>query len=387
MQINSESKRHIGLNLPNQALGGIVLVVATVAALLWVNLLDAGSYRRLWGWDPHVQPGLVDLPHSLGHWITDGLMAFFFLMVGLEIKREIRAGELANRSQAMLPIFAAVGGVVVPALIYLAFNAGTAGERGWAIPMATDIAFALGVLALLGNRVPVALTIFLTALAIVDDIIAVLVIAVFYSSGIEWLALGIAAAIVALLLVLGRMGVHHIAPYIAGGVVLWLAVLESGVHATIAGVLLAFVIPWPRVTWLEHLLRPWCTFLILPLFALANAGVVISNVSDMVTDRLTLGIVTGLVLGKPIGITLFSVAAVRLGLATLPRGVGWAQIRGAGALAGIGFTVSLFVTELAFEGGDDPRGAAARLGILLASVVAGLVGATMVYRSTRPVRS
>lgn len=411
--------------------GGILLLACTVVALIWANSPWAHLYTALWHTPFTVGLGNFTLSHELHFWVNDALMAVFFFVVGLEIKRELLAGELASPRQAALPILAALGGVVVPALLYTLLNVNGPGARGWGIPMATDIAFAIGVMALLGNRVPLGLKVFLTALAIVDDIAAVLVIAVFYTANLAWGALGVAAFCLLLALVANRLGVRHPLPYALMGAVLWITVLQSGVHATIAGVLLAFMIPsrtainqreflghsravldhferaaqtapfdilsdieqqtavealedacekvQPPLHRLEQALHPWVTFLVMPLFALANAGVSFSgDLGNIVTQPITLGVVLGLVLGKPIGVTLASWLAVRLGLASLPENVSWKHIHGAGWLAGIGFTMSLFMTGLAFT--DDGHITAAKLGILIASLCAGIVGSVILVR-------
>jgi NhaA family Na+:H+ antiporter len=371
--------------------------------------------------------GDFSMSKDLTHWINDGLMAVFFLVVGLEIKREVLVGELSSARNAALPIAAALGGALVPALIYLAINAGTEGSAGWGIPMATDIAFALGVLALLGDKVPVALKVFLTALAIVDDIVAVLVIAFFYTSQISWGALGVGAVFLAALVVANLIGVGRTLVYALLGVGLWLCFLLSGVHATIAGVLLALTVPAvsfinpeafldrsryvldrfeqagekgenvlsneerqaalhalnhaayklePPLHELEHALNPWVVFAIMPIFALANAGVHLGGgIADALTSPVTFGIVAGLVLGKQLGITLFAWLAVKSGVSELPRGVGWRHVYGAGWLAGIGFTMSLFISDLGFS--DASLVDEAKLGILAASLIAGLVGWTI----------
>jgi NhaA family Na+:H+ antiporter len=357
--------------------------------------------------------------------VNDGLMAVFFFLVGLEIKRELLFGELASPSRAALPVIAAFGGAVVPALVYLAFNAGGEHAHGWGVPMATDIAFALGVLALLGSRAPVGLRIFLTALAIVDDLLAVLVIAVFYSSGLSPVALAAAAAVLVALVVANRLGVRRPLVYAVLGVGLWVAILQSGIHATIAGVLLAMTIPartridrtafvggarrlvadlsdrhdapsdeehhatlWdledltehaqaPMLR-IEHALLPWVAFLIVPLFALANAGVAIGgDLGGALTNPIALGIIVGLVVGKQIGITLGAWLVVRAGLAALPDGVSWRHVYGGAWLGGIGFTMSLFVADLAF--GESPL-ALAKIGILAASVIAGVGGYLVLWR-------
>jgi NhaA family Na+:H+ antiporter len=410
---------------------GILLLVCTVVALVWANSPWAQYYAALWHTPLTVSLSTFELSHELHFWVNDALMAVFFFVVGLEIKRELRAGELASRRQAALPILAALGGVIVPAVFYTILNVKGAGARGWGIPMATDIAFAIGVLALLGDRIPIGLKVFLMALAIVDDIAAVLVIAVFHTTGLAWDALGVAAICFLLALGANRVGVRHPLPYALIGAVLWMTILQSGIHATIAGVLLAFIIPsrtainqreflghgravldhfekaaatepfdilsdieqqvavealedacekvQPPLHRLEQSLHPWVTFVIMPLFALANAGVSLSShLGKIVTEPVTLGVVLGLVFGKPIGVTLASWLAVRSGLATLPVNVSWKHIHGAGWLAGIGFTMSLFMTGLAFK--DDEQLTAAKLGILLASLCAGIVGSMILVR-------
>ena len=407
-----------------QSSGGILLIVATLVALVWANSPWGASYTALWHTKFTVGVGGFSLSKDLTHWINDGLMAVFFLVVGLEIKREVLVGELSSVRNAALPIAAAVGGAVVPAAIYLAINAGTEGSAGWGIPMATDIAFALGVLALLGDRVPLALKVFLTALAIVDDIVAVLVIAFFYTSEISWGALGVGVVFLAALVVANLIGVGRTLVYALLGIGLWLCFLLSGVHATIAGVFLALTVPAisfinpgaflersryvldrfeqagekgenvlsneerqaalhalnhaayklePPLHELEHTLHPWVVFAIMPLFALANAGVPLGGgIAGALTSPVALGIVAGLVFGKQLGITLFAWLAVRSGLSELPRGIGWRHVYGAGWLAGIGFTMSLFITDLAFS--DGALVDAAKLGILVASLISGVVG-------------
>ena len=415
----------------NKTSGGILLLLCTVTALVWANSHWAESYAALWHTNLTISLGGRTLSHDLHFWVNDLLMVIFFFVVGLEIKREVLVGELASVRQAALPIVAAVGGVVVPALIYSFLNAGGPGAPGWGVPMATDIAFALGIMALLGNRVPLGLKIFLTALAIVDDIAAVLVIAVFYTAQISWGALGAAAACLLLLAVLGRLGARRPLTYALGGIVLWLAVLASGIHATIAGVALAMVIPsrtrldstqflartrrtldhfeshaegslitdeeqqaavhaleeacekvQPPLHRMEHALHPWVTFFIMPVFALANAGVALSgDIGETLARPVTLGVILGLLLGKPIGITLAAWLAVRTGAASLPTGVTWNQIHGAGWLGGIGFTMSLFVASLAFA--DEALLTMAKLGILTASTCAGIVGSLLLLRTPR----
>lgn len=354
-----------------EAASGIVLFACAVAALVWANSPFAASYHTLW------QVSVAGL--SLHHWMNDGLMAIFFLVVGLEIKREITQGELSSIQKASLPIAAALGGMVVPALIYAFFNQGTAGAAGWGIPMATDIAFALGVLNLLGKRVPASLKLFLTAFAIVDDMGAVLVIALFYTAQISWLFLALGFGILGALFILNRMGVLRSSIYLTLGVLVWFTFLKSGIHATVAGVLLAFVIPTRTGIKLEHTLHPWVSFGIMPLFALANAGVSLSG--GTLFHPVNLGIIAGLILGKQIGITLFSWAAVRLRFAALPEGIRWIQLYATGWLGGIGFTMSLFITNLAFS--EAYLVDLAKLGILTASVLAGGIGAAILFLSSR----
>jgi NhaA family Na+:H+ antiporter len=417
-----------------QSSGGILLLAATAIALAWANSPWGESYVALWHTKLTVGVGDFSLTKDLTHWINDGLMAVFFLVVGLEIKREVLVGELSSARNAVLPVAAALGGAVVPALIYFAINAGTEGSAGWGIPMATDIAFALGVLALLGQRAPTALKVLLTALAIVDDIVAVLVIALFYTSEISWGALGVGAAFLAALIVANVLGVGRTLVYAVLGTGLWLCFLLSGVHATIAGVLLALTIPAtsfinpgvflersryvldrfeqagekgenvlsneerqaalhalnhaayklePPLHELEHALNPWVVFAIMPLFALANAGVRLAgDIVGALASPVTLGIVLGLVVGKQLGITLFAWLAVRSGVSELPEGIGWRHVYGVGWLAGIGFTMSLFISDLAFS--EDSLVETAKLGILCASLIAGVVGWTILRGASRP---
>ncbi|HEU5301791.1 MAG TPA: Na+/H+ antiporter NhaA [Acidimicrobiia bacterium] len=362
-----------------EVLSGIALLVAAAAALLWANV-DASSYADLWGAKLTIGIGDLAIEESLVKWVNDALMVLFFFVVGLEIKRELVEGELRDPRAAALPVLGALGGMVVPALIFVALNAGGAGSRGWGIPMATDIAFALGVLALLGPRIPSGLKLFLLTLAIVDDVGAILVIALFYTSDMEpvWL-LGAAAAIVAVL-VLKRVGVMNPWIYVIPGVVLWVCTHESGIHATIAGVVLGLltpVIPGPEagpVEVLEHRLHPWTSFLIVPIFALANAGVVLGgdSIERAAGSAITWGVIAGLVIGKAVGVSLFALVARRVGIGRLPEGVRSAHVMGAGILAGIGFTVSIFVANLSFGADllDD-----AKIGVLGASLVAGILGA------------
>jgi Na+:H+ antiporter, NhaA family len=384
--------------LHTEAAGGVALLTATVIALMWANSAWQASYIDLWHHQLTIGVGTHDISLDLQEWINDGLMAIFFFVVGLEIKRELVVGELRQPRRAALPAIAAVGGMVVPALIYAAFNAGGEGSNGWAIPMATDIAMAIGVLSLLGAAVDPALKLFLLALAIVDDIGAIVVIAVFYSHGFDALAATIAVAIVAGVVACRALGVRAVAVYVVLGIALWVAVYESGIHATIAGVVLGLLAPTsPRrpedpegpstIEWLEHLLHPWSSFVIVPLFALANAGVVISShaLADAWSSSITHGVVAGLVIGKLVGVSTFTWLAVRLGVGELPAATPWRSVIGIGALAGIGFTVSLFVTSLAF---DDPvLQDEAKIAILLASTLAALLGSAILLQARSAARS
>ena len=331
---------------------------------------------------------------SVEHWINDGLMAVFFLLIGLELERELYNGELSNFKHALLPIIAAVGGVTVPALIHFALNAGTPTQAGIGIPMATDIAFALGVLALLGNRVPVSLKIFLTALAVIDDLMAIIVIALFYTAELSVAYLLGAIAVFGALLILNKVArVMSLAPYLLGGALMWFLMLKSGVHATIAGVMLAFAIPFSAKMddeaspshRIEHFLHKPVAFIILPIFALANTGIVLgADWAQNLTSSNSLGIMGGLILGKPLGITLFSLTAIGLGFCRLPHDANWRHIFGTGLLGGIGFTMSIFITNLAFTGDADIINAS-KMAILLASLSAGTIGFLWLRWFTRPV--
>jgi Na+:H+ antiporter, NhaA family len=351
--------------------GGIVLIACTVLSLFLANSTWQTQYLDFWH--------LSFADHSVAHWVNDGLMTIFFLLIGLELEREVYIGELSSLKNALLPIFAALGGMLVPAAIHLALNAGTAGQSGAGIPMATDIAFALGILSLLGNRVPVSLKVLLTALAVIDDLGAIMVIAIFYTSTISWFHLGMAMGIFAVLLAFNRLLVRNLIPYLIGGAFMWYFMLHSGVHATITGVLLAFAIPFgngdERSTSfiLQHFLHKPVAFGILPIFALANTAIVIeSGWYEGLGHLNSLGIISGLVLGKPLGIMVFSFAAVALGICALPIDLKWKHVLGAGLLGGIGFTMSIFITLLAFE--DANLVNASKIAILLASLIAGLAG-------------
>jgi NhaA family Na+:H+ antiporter len=410
-----------------EASGGILLILATLAALIWANSSAGDTYQEFWHTYVTIGAEGFKLKLTLAHWINDGLMAIFFFLVGLEIKRELLAGELASPRRAALPMMAALGGMVVPALLYTMVNRGGPGAPGWGIPMATDIAFALGILLLLGKRVPLGLKVFLTALAIVDDLGAVLVIALFYTSELSLGYLGIGIGLVGFLFLLNRSRVRVMPLYIGVGIVVWLMFLKSGVHATIAGVLVATTIP-DRVIYdrdkflrrvreiadyvereasgtaqedaherelamqaltragerwssplqrMEHALAPFVAYVIMPVFALANAGVRIDFGTFFATlgEAVPLGIILGLVVGKQVGVFLFSWIAVKTGLAQLPQGVGWRKIYGAAALAGIGFTMSLFIANLAFT--DAHILDTSKVGILSASFIAAILGTVM----------
>jgi NhaA family Na+:H+ antiporter len=355
-------------------LAGLLLLLATVVSLLLSNSSLGPRYLSLW--ELHVGYGLLD--KSVAHWINDGLMAIFFLLVGLEIKREVLAGELSEPRQAMLPALAAVGGVAAPALIHLALNHGTPGASGWAIPTATDIAFSLGILALLGKRVPASLRIFLTALAIIDDLLAVLIIAFFYSGSLHWGYLGGAAGIFAILMLLNKLNVQRLAPYLILGVGLWFCVLESGIHATVAGVLLALTIPLPRIEAIEHALQRPVNYMLLPLFALCNTAIVLNGgLGPVLSSPVALGIGLGLLLGKPLGIIGVVAALVRLGVAPLPAQVNWRQMVGLGFTAGIGFTMAIFIATLAYPAPQAVD--VAKVAVLVGSAAAALVGATVLW--------
>jgi len=376
----------------HDAAGGLVLLAAAVAALLVNNSPLEWLYDGLLDTPVAVRVGALALDKPLLLWINDGLMAVFFFLVGLEIKRELLQGELSSFGKAALPAVAAVGGMGVPALIYVAVNAGNATAlRGWAIPSATDIAFAVGVVALLGPRVPSSLKVFLLALAILDDLGAILIIAAFYTADLHWLSLLLAAAGGAVLLALNARGVTRLAPYLLTGLFIWVCVLKSGVHATLAGVVVAIAIPLGRagagepslLEQLEERLHPWVAFGILPLFAFANAGVSLAGMSlARLVDPVPLGIALGLFLGKPIGILAATGTAVASGLAPRPEGASWAQLAGIGMLGGIGFTMSLFIGMLAFT--EPTHAAQLRLGVLAGSLLSALAGYLVLAASSRP---
>ena len=356
----------------SEKLGGLVLILCTLISLLLANSAFGESYHHFW---------LTEFAgQSIEYWINDGLMTIFFLLIGLELEREIYQGELSNVKDALLPIFAAIGGMFIPAAIFMFFNFGLETQSGAGIPMATDIAFALGILSLLGNKVPTSLKIFLTALAVIDDLGAILIIAVFYTKNLLWTNLFIALGMFVFLYVLGKyFKVKNLFPYLIGGVIMWYFMLNSGVHATITGVLLAFAIPFGNggekstSYILQHFLHKPVAFIILPVFALANTAIVMSgNISEILTENYSLGIALGLIIGKPLGIFLITFIAVKVGLCKLPSDLNWKSVLGVGFLGGIGFTMSIFITLLAFDNETVINNA--KLIILLSSLMAGVLG-------------
>jgi NhaA family Na+:H+ antiporter len=410
-----------------EAAGGILLMASTIAALIWANSPWADSYFAIWDAHATIGFGKFSLTETRFEWINDGLMAIFFFLVGLEIKREVLIGELSSLRRAAFPLIAAVGGAILPALLYVAVAHDEQAIKGWAIPMATDIAFVLGVLALLGSRVPVTLKIFVTALAIADDLIAVLVIAMFYTEKIQLISLALGLAGIALSFGANALGIRKPFIYAVIGTFVWYAVLKSGVHATVAGVLLAFTIPArtyiDRDSFLlqtgslldsfasaaagspeshsalhamhkklemvesplhriEHSLHPWVSFLIMPLFAFANAGVqIFGNLAAAVRHPVSIGIVLGLVVGKPIGIWAFARMSAKFGVASAPSELSWGLLLGADSLCGIGFTMSLFIATLAF--GEGELLSMAKIGILAASLISGAFGYLFLIRQSK----
>ncbi len=366
---------------------GVILILCTVTSIIIANSYFGKNYSDFWHTKIGIEIGGLALKYSVEHWINDGLMAIFFLLIGLEIERELYIGELSDLKNATLPIFAAIGGMATPALFHFVFNRGTETQAGIGIPMATDIAFALGVLALLGSRVPVALKIFLTALAIIDDLGAIVIIALFYVGNFSFLYLVLALGIFAGLLIINLLGVRRLPFYLVPGFFMWYCMLQSGIHATIAGVLLAFAIPFARGDEtspsykLQHFLHKPVAFIIMPLFALANTNLALSGnwIEELATAN-SVGIFAGLVFGKPLGIVLFSILAIKLGLSQLPSEVFWRHIIGAGFLGGIGFTMSIFITLLAF--GDPEIIQSSKISILLSSLVAGITGFLILRRQT-----
>ncbi len=352
--------------------GGLILVFVTIISLVLANSAFQDTYSGFWNTQ------LAE--HSLVHWINDGLMTVFFLLIGLELEREVYNGELSKIKNASLPVIAALGGMLVPAGIFLLLNYGTPSQSGAGIPMATDIAFAIGILSLLGNKVPGSLKIFLTALAVIDDLGAIIVIAIFYTSSLSVVHLLIALGIYAVLILLNRLKVYNLLPYLIGGVAMWYFMLHSGIHATITGVLLAFAIPFGKNNKgvspseaVEHFLQKPVAFVILPLFAMANTGLTIGpDWQSSLISASGLGIILGLFIGKPLGITLFSFLGVKLKLASLPKDLNWSAIAGTGFLGGIGFTMSIFITMLAFQ--DYEMTNAAKMAILAGSLISALTG-------------
>ncbi len=417
----------------HQSSGGILLFVATLAALIWANSANGQSYFDLWQTTFEVRFGDLSLSKPLAKWINDGLMVVFFFVVGMEIKREALHGELASPSRLMFPLAAAIGGMAAPALLYSAFNAGEVGASGWGIPMATDIAFALGIMSLLGKRVPLTLKVFLTALAIIDDLGAVVVIALFYSEGISFELILIAHGLLAIAALANLLGFRHPLLYGLLGLAMWLALIKSGVHATVGGVLMALTIPArPRIDRarfltrardllhrfehdhgngtneshahsqstiqeleaactqvetpagrLERMLHPWVAFLILPLFAFANAGVALGeDLGATILQPVAIGTIVGLFVGKPLGVLVCAWLAVRLGWAAPPEGANWRQIGGVACLTGIGFTMSLFIANLGLSGTLIDE---AKVGILIASAASAALGVVLLATASRPV--
>ncbi|NWE16870.1 Na+/H+ antiporter NhaA [Pseudomonas yamanorum] len=375
-----------------EAASGLLLIAAAALALIINNSPLSHLYASFLDVPVVAQIGALKIAKPALLWINDGLMALFFLLIGLEVKRELLDGQLSKPSQVVLPGAAAIGGMVVPALIYWALNKDNpAALGGWAIPMATDIAFALGVLALLGKRVPVSLKLFLMTLAIIDDLGAIIVIALFYSADLSGASLAGAAACLIALIAMNRLGVVKLGPYMIVGLILWVCVLKSGVHATLAGVTLAFCIPLrtknaepsPLLT-LEHALHPWVAYAILPLFAFANAGVSLAGVNlQSFTHHVPMGIAAGLLLGKTVGVLGFTWVMVKTGLAALPAGANWGQVLGVAILCGIGFTMSLFVGSLAFLPGSSEYAGMDRMGILTGSILAALIGYAVTAMASR----
>lgn len=364
---------------------GILIILNTAVSLIVANSPLGAAYVEALNANIHI-PGPLHLPHSALHWINDGLMALFFFMVGMEIKRELLVGELASIKKSILPVMGAIGGMLVPAGIFLAFNAGTANAKGWGVPMATDIAFSLGVASLLGSRAPVALKIFLTALAIIDDLGAILAIAIFYTSELHWSyllgGLGVFAALVGWTRMQLPFGIGY---FIAGGV-MWYLLFNSGIHATIAGVLFAFTIPLNRLSKIEHALHNYVNFLIIPIFVIANTAIIIpSGMVSELTTPLSLGIILGLLVGKPAGILLFCWITVQLKLGELAKGLQWKHMMGLGLLAAIGFTMSIFISMLAFT--DAYTQDVSKMAVMSASLIAIIAAYAWFKFFTKPSRS
>lgn len=358
---------------------GYLLIAITAISMIIANSSIGQDYIKIWRSYLDLSFSEIQLKYSIEHWINDGLMVIFFLMVGLEIEREIYVGELSSPKKAGLPIIAALGGMLIPAAIHFLFNAGTPSQKGFGIPMATDIAFALGILSLLGSKIPLSLKIFLTALAIIDDLGAIIIIALFYTSDLSMAYLLGSFAVFIILLLMNKAKVNRLSPYILLGIVMWYLMLKSGVHATISGVLLAFAIPFRKngennisYTLQERLHKP-VAFIILPLFALANTAILLpDDISSSLTTSNSFGIILGLVIGKPLGIFIFSYAAIKIGFGLLPEDLNWRMIFGAACLAGIGFTMSIFITNLAFR--EIQSVDASKLSIIIASTISAVLG-------------
>lgn len=380
--------------IKHESSGGILLIFAMLLAMLMANTFLDQYYHAVLQMPVEVRVGDLQLAKPLLLWINDGLMAVFFFLVGLEVKREVLTGQLSKPEQIVLPGVAAVGGMAIPALVYVFFNySDETAMRGWAIPTATDIAFALGVLSLLGSRVPVSLKLFLMTLAIIDDLGAIVIIALFYTVDLSIESLIIASVAVATLVLMNRFGVMRIAAYILVGVVLWVSVLKSGVHATLAGVVLAFAIPmkdkqqpgYSPLETLEHALHPWVVFMILPLFAFANAGVAMAGMSlSQLAEPVPLGIMLGLFLGKQLGVFIFSAAAILMGWCKKPEGSTWISLYAVSILTGIGFTMSLFIDSLAFEGMEALFNSADKLAVLIGSFASAILGYLLLLVGSKP---
>lgn len=363
----------------NEKSSGYILILMTIISMTIANTAMGADYIKILHSYIDISFANIDLKYSLEHWINDGLMVIFFLLVGLEIEREIYVGELSSIKKASLPIIAAFGGMLIPAAIHFIFNAGTPSQKGFGIPMATDIAFTLGVLSLLGKRIPFSLKIFITALAIIDDLGAIVIIALFYTSNLSMVYLLGSIGVFAILLLMNRFNVNHLSPYLILGVLMWYLMLKSGVHATISGVLLAFAIPFRKQGnknishILEKRLNKPVAFIILPLFALANTAILIpDDIFSSLTTNNSLGIIFGLLIGKPLGIFIFSYIALKIGLGLLPEDLNWWLIFGVASLAGIGFTMSIFITNLAFI--NIPIVTASKLSIIVASTISAMLG-------------
>lgn len=376
--INNTVSNYFKEFIESEKTGGLILILCTLISILLANSIFSDRYVHFWHQTIDLSFLWINLNYSIQHWINDGLMTIFFLLVGLEIERELYIGELSSFKNALLPIIAALGGMVIPATIHYIFNNGTPTQSGFGIPMATDIAFTLGVLALIGNKIPVSLKIFLTAFAIIDDLGAIVIIAIFYSKNISIMYLSIAICIFIFLLILNRLKYYRITPYLFLGIVMWYFMLKSGIHATITGVLLAFAIPFKKnennpSLKLQHFLHKPVAYIIIPLFAIANTGIIINlnNLSNLLSQN-SLGIFFGLILGKPIGILVFSLFAILLKICEFPKDTNWKHILGAGILGGIGFTMSIFITNLAFS--EYLMIQYSIIAILIASFLSGIFG-------------